>query len=100
MDIKILGSRCAISDEYYEAVESIVKKMGLDHSIQKIEDEDLMKAYDVTINCMYGYCPGCKYNNEGSNKKHTPALVVDGELKIHSEFPFDDVFEEVFASRY
>jgi hypothetical protein len=95
MNIKILGSKCAISDEYLEAVDKIASRMGLDYTIEKIEDESLMENYEVTVECMYGYCPGCKFNHEGSTDKHAPAMVIDEELVLHSEFPIDEVFEEV-----
>ncbi|NTW71431.1 MAG: thioredoxin family protein [Eubacteriaceae bacterium] len=95
LNIKILGSACAVSDEYMEVVENLAKSKGLEFFIEKITEEELMKPYGVTVDCMYGYCPGCKFNHEGSKGKHTPALVINEELKLHSIFPMDDIFIEI-----
>lgn len=97
LDIKILGSACAISDEYLETVEKLVKEKGLDYTIEKIIDEEKMKPYDVTIECMYGYCPGCYFNHKDSKGKHTPALVINGELLLYNNFPEDEVFVEIIG---
>lgn len=95
MDIKILGSRCAVSDEYLKAVETVAKSLKLDFTIEKIEDEEEVKKYGVEVSCMYGYCPGCNFNHEDSKQKNTPALVVNEELLLYNQFPMDDVFVEL-----
>lgn len=96
MDVKILGSLCATSDLYYDTVKEILDKLNMDYTIEKIIDPEIMKQYDVSIGCLYGYCPGCNFVNEDSKEdKYTPALVINGQLKIHSCFPEYKVFKDI-----
>lgn len=94
MNIKILGSECAISDEYLKNVKKIAEELNYEFSIEKIIEEEKMEKYGVTINCMYGYCTGCNWINKDTDDKHTPALVIDDELVLSNLYPMDDVFVE------
>lgn len=98
VDIKILGSICATSDYYYELVEQAAQKLKLVYKIEKIIDPEILDNYDVSIGCLYGYCPGCNTVNEDEpDKMHTPALVVNGKVRVHSSFPDEEVFEKILS---
>ena len=98
LDIKILGSICATSDYYYELVEKAANKLGLNYTIEKIIDPEILDKYDVSIGCLYGYCPGCNTVNEDEpDKMHTPALAVNGRVRLHSCFPEDEEFEKILS---
>lgn len=61
MIIKILGSGCANCKKLEENTKQAVKEMGLDATIEKVEDFKLILGYGVM---------------------KTPALVVDEKVKI------------------
>lgn len=61
MIIKILGSGCANCKKLEENTKQAIKEMGLDATIEKIEDFKLILGYGVM---------------------KTPALVVDEKVKI------------------
>ncbi|CUH94815.1 hypothetical protein P22_0881 [Propionispora sp. 2/2-37] len=98
MNIKILGSQCAVSNYYQETVEKIAQSLNLTYTIEKIEDDEQLRRYAVYIGCLIGYCPGCNYvPRDSSADKYTPALVINGELKLHSCFPSDEIFIKLLS---
>lgn len=66
MVIKILGSGCANCKRLYKNAEKAVQDLGLEASIEKVEDYKDIMAYGVMS---------------------TPALVVDEEVKIFGRVP-------------
>lgn len=98
VNIKILGSICATSDFYMELVEKAAARLGLDYTIEKIIDPEILDKYNVSIGCLYGYCPGCNTVNEDEpDKMHTPALAVNGSVRLHSCFPEEEEFEKILS---
>lgn len=98
IDIKILGSLCATSDYYFDLVKDIAEVLNLNYTIEKIIDSEVMSKYSVAIGCLYGYCPGCNFvNTDDVGEKYTPALVINGELKIYSCFPEKEVFKGILS---
>lgn len=71
MKIEILGTGCAKCNKTKGVVEKAVSQSGVEAEIVKVEDFDKIIAYGVMI---------------------TPAVVVDGEVKIAGKVPgVDDV---------
>jgi len=66
MKIEILGSGCAKCNKTKEMAEKAVKEMGVEAEIVKIEDFDKILGYGVMI---------------------TPALVIDGDVKVAGKVP-------------
>ncbi len=96
-DIKILGSPCSVSDYYEVLIDKIAAKLNLKLSVERIEDEAVIAAYGVSVNCLFGYCPGCYSNNLGNDELNVPALVVDGEVVFHSVVPSEDALTELLS---
>ena len=73
MKIEILGSGCAKCNKTKKFVEEAVSKAGIDAEIVKVEDMDAIIGYGVLI---------------------TPAVVVDGDVKIVGRVPkVDEILE-------
>lgn len=66
MDIKILGTGCAKCKTTVEIVKKVVNEAGIDANITKVEDIMEIMKYNVMS---------------------TPAVVVDGEVKIKGRVP-------------
>jgi small redox-active disulfide protein 2 len=66
MKVEILGVGCAKCHKLEEAVRGIVKKHGIDAEVVKVEDIKAFSQYGVFM---------------------TPALVVDGEVKVAGKVP-------------
>jgi len=69
MKIEILGTGCSKCNKTKEIVEKAVKETGVDAEIIKVEDFDKILGYGVMV---------------------TPALVVDGEVKVAGKVPSVD----------
>ncbi len=61
MIIKILGSGCSNCKKLYDNTKEAVKELGIDATVEKVEDFKEIMAYGVM---------------------KTPALVVDGKVKV------------------
>lgn len=73
MKIEILGTGCAKCKKTFEVVEKAVKEAGIKADITKVEDINSIMDYGVMV---------------------TPAVVVDGDVKIAGKIPsVDDVKE-------
>ena len=73
MKIEILGTGCAKCKKTFEVVEKAVKEAGIEAEITKVEDINSIMDYGVMV---------------------TPAVVVDGDVKIAGKIPsVDDVKE-------
>ena len=69
--IEVLGSGCAKCNKTKELAEKAVKETGVDAEIVKVEDFETILNYGVMI---------------------TPALVIDGDVKIAGKIPsLDDI---------
>jgi len=66
MKVEILGVGCAKCNKLYDMVSALVSKRGLDVEVVKVEDLKVFSQYGVFM---------------------TPALVVDGEVKIAGRVP-------------
>ena len=68
-DIKILGSGCAKCNSLYKATHQVATEAGIEFTIEKITDMLKFIDYGVMI---------------------TPALIVDGKLKVAGKIPTTD----------
>lgn len=66
MKVEILGVGCAKCNKLYDMVQDIVKKQSLKAEVVKVEDLKVFAQYKVFM---------------------TPALVVDGEVKVAGKVP-------------
>ncbi len=64
--IQVLGSGCAKCKKLKKMVDAAVKKMNLDARVEKVEDINEIMEFGVMM---------------------TPALVVDGEVKLAGRMP-------------
>ncbi len=72
-DVKVLGPGCAKCKQLMEQAEQAVAEAGLDARVTKVSDITEITSYGVMI---------------------TPALVVDGEVKVSGKVPS---VEEIIA---
>jgi len=69
MEIKVLGPGCANCNRLEDATRKAVDRAGLDATIEKVSDLQEIMGYGVMS---------------------TPALVVDGELRVAGRVPSVD----------
>ncbi len=67
--IEILGTGCPKCDKLAEMTEKTAKSLNIDYDLIKVKDVSKFASYGVMI---------------------TPALVVDGELKIMGKVPSEE----------
>lgn len=69
--IEILGMGCAKCDKLEELAKKASDELGIEYELQKVKDIDKIMEYGVMI---------------------TPALVIDGQVKVAGKVPsLDDV---------
>ncbi len=66
MKVEILGVGCAKCNKLYDLVTELVKEKGIDADVAKVEDLKIFAQYGVFM---------------------TPALVVDGQVKVAGKVP-------------
>jgi small redox-active disulfide protein 2 len=66
MKVEILGVGCAKCNKLYDLVTELVTKQGIDADVVKVEDLKVLAQYGVFM---------------------TPALVVDGAVKVAGKVP-------------
>lgn len=76
MEIKVLGTGCAKCKTTYEIIEKIVKENNLDVTLIKVEDIMEMLNYNIMS---------------------TPAVVVDGEVKIKGYVPTEKEIKKMLG---
>ena len=76
MEIKVLGSGCAICKTTYEMIEKIVKENQLDATLSKVEDIVELLNYGIMT---------------------TPAIVVDGEVKLKGHVPTESEIKKILG---
>jgi small redox-active disulfide protein 2 len=74
MNIKILGSGCPKCKKLEALVRATVEKLGIDAEITHIYDMDEILSYNVMM---------------------TPALVIDGVVKLSGKLPGVDQLEKL-----
>ncbi|MBO5698422.1 MAG: TM0996/MTH895 family glutaredoxin-like protein [Bacteroidaceae bacterium] len=66
MEVKVLGPGCAKCKTTYNVIEKVIKENKLDVTLTKIDDIVEMMNYNIL---------------------YTPAIVVEGEVKIKGRVP-------------
>ncbi len=72
--LKILGTGCPKCKKMAEVVEEAAKSLGIEYNIEKVTDIQQIMAYGVMM---------------------TPALVVDGVVKITGKVPSSDEIKKM-----
>ncbi|GMV91923.1 MAG: thioredoxin family protein [Candidatus Hydrogenedentota bacterium] len=65
-DLKILGTGCPKCQKLAETTEAAAKEMGIEYLIEKVTEINKIMEFGVMV---------------------TPALVVDGEVKVSGKVP-------------
>ena len=74
--LQILGTGCAKCKKLAENAEAAAKALGIEYEIEKITDINEMMTFGVIM---------------------TPALVVDGEIKVVGKVPDPDDIKAMLA---
>jgi len=74
--IQVLGPGCARCKVLYEHADQAAKELGLDYEIEKVTDINAIMGYGVMA---------------------TPALVVDGEVKLSGRVPSAEQLKAVLS---
>ena len=75
MKIQILGGGCAKCEKLAECAEKAAQQLGVDYELEKVTDTMEIANYGVMM---------------------TPALGIDGEVKVAGEVPTVDKLKEMF----
>lgn len=75
--IQVLGPGCAKCQALLKNAEEAVKQLGMDAHIEKVSDINMITSFGVMM---------------------TPALVVDGELKLQGKVASVDEIKQILAS--
>jgi len=79
MLIQVLGTGCTRCKNLYEAVLKAVKDCGIEATVEKVEDIEQIMAFELIM---------------------TPALVIDGEVKLAGRLPsVDEIKNLIFTTR-
>ncbi len=76
MDIRILGTGCTKCQKLEEETRQAAEEMGLECTIEKVSDLPSIMGYGVMI---------------------TPALVVDGKVKVAGKVPSREDIKKLLA---
>ena len=76
MEIKVLGAACAKCKTTYEMIEKVVKENNLNVTLTKVEDIMELLNYNIMS---------------------TPAVVVDGEVKIKGHVPTENEIKKMLG---
>ena len=76
MEILVLGPGCAKCVKTYEAIKKVIEETGSDATVRKIDDIMEIMKFNVMA---------------------TPAVVVDGEVKIKGYIPSDAVIRKLLG---
>lgn len=76
MEVKVLGPGCAKCKSTYAVVEKVIKKNNLDATLTKVDDIVEMMSYNILS---------------------TPAVVVDGEVRIKGHVPSENEVKEALG---
>ena len=76
MDIKVLGTGCAKCKKLEERTNQVVKDLGIDAKVEKVEDIYKIMQYGVM---------------------RTPALVIDGKVALSGRLPDDSELKNLLT---
>lgn len=76
MEVKVLGPGCAKCKTTYNVVEKVIKENNLDVTLTKVDDIMEMMSYNILS---------------------TPAIVVNGKVKIKGRVPSENEIKELLG---
>jgi small redox-active disulfide protein 2 len=76
MKIQILGTGCAKCNALTQATENAAQTLGLEYELEKVTDLNRIMSFGVMM---------------------TPALVVDGKVKVSGKVPSSDDIKKLLA---
>jgi len=76
-NIQVLGPGCPKCEEMYQNVERCAKELDIEFQIEKVSDIQKITEFGVMM---------------------TPALVIDGDVKIVGKVPSDDELKKVLGN--
>ena len=62
--LRLYCSICARNDYYMDRIRAAADQLGLDYTLEKVTDDEELNRLDLTVPCLYAYCPGCRILNE------------------------------------
>jgi len=74
--LQVLGPGCPKCEELAKKTEDAAKALGMDYELEKVKDLNQMMALGVFM---------------------TPALVVDGEVKVVGKVPSDEEIKKMIS---
>jgi small redox-active disulfide protein 2 len=74
--LQVLGPGCPKCEELAKRTEEAAKALGVDYELEKVKDLNQMMALGVFM---------------------TPALVVDGEVKVVGKVPSDEEIKKIIG---
>ena len=74
--LQVLGTGCAKCNKLKEHAETAIKELGIEATVEKIEDIGAITGFGVMM---------------------TPALAVDGEVKVVGRLPSVDEIKNLLA---
>jgi len=75
--LQILGTGCAKCRKLAEATEEAAKNLGIDYELEKVTDITAIMSFGVMM---------------------TPALAVDGKVRLSGRIPSDDELRKILAN--
>ncbi len=95
----MLGSDCAVSDQYMDLVIEAAEESRIEFTIRKITDITEIEKFGVHQGCLMGYCPGChKIAAENPEQRFTPALVVNGKVEMHGGYHGKEEIKKIWTN--
>ena len=76
-EIKVLGPGCAKCKSTYAVVENVVKELGMDVQLTKVEDIEEIMRYNIMS---------------------TPAIVIDGKVVMKGKVPSESEVKSILKS--
>ena len=91
--LRLYCSICARNDFYMDRIRAVADGLGLDYTLEKITDDDVIDRMDLLMPCLYAYCPGCRVS-----KGQTVCLIEAMKMMSEVPAPCDCVIESVCKS--
>ena len=74
--LQILGTGCPKCQKLAETAETAARELGLEYEVEKVKEIDMIMAFGVMM---------------------TPALAVDGEVKVSGKVPSIDELKKLLG---
>ena len=101
--MSLYASICARNDYYLDRIRAVADGLGLNYTLEKVTDDDVIDQMGLMMPCLYAYCPGCRSLNEQVTAEHpgtlcTPALEINGSLYFWGVPASDEALRETLSS--